>query len=64
MSDREQSYFETGPDAGAGPGGPDEPVSFGPGDADPEGGPIGSQDSSGGDLDEAGGDVDEGDDGS
>jgi hypothetical protein len=47
--------MSSGPDAGAGVGGPDDPPLLRPGDPDqsPDG-PRGSQDSSLGDLDEAG----------
>ncbi len=49
--------METGPDAGAGPGGPEDeqdvPMEVRPPDTSPDG-PVGPQDSSVGDLDEPG----------
>ncbi len=48
--------MEAGPEAGAGPGGPEpEPGLAAQGEGRGPGGPTGSQDSSGGDLAEAGG---------
>ena len=48
--------MDSGPDAGAGPGGPDEPPVLRPGEEEQSlDGPRGGQDSSTGDLDEAGG---------